>query len=462
MGRVMAGSENWITPMMQMKEELVPYLGKPPFYFWVSAASVKFFGASNLTARLPSFLAALLIMLMVRSYIRNFLSEELTLPALLLLFSTSFFFFLSGAAVIDMVLTATIFGAFLASAFYFRSLGANSPQQLYKYSLVMTFCVALGFLTKGPLIFVLFGLPIAATFAFIWCKQRPSNQALHAARNAVLRYPWVINIVLFLVVVTPWFLLAEQRNPGFIQYFFVNENFLRFVTRNYQDRYGSGHVYPYGSVWIALAVAFVPWTLVLPIKKWIVKQSPDISRKHNCWVTYALFSGLAPAIFFTFARQFSPLYVLPSLPGICIASAWYFSESGAFNSTLKKIAIGTIAIYLAVIVSCGFWISETRSTAPILRLASMHFSGRREITIGVPFGRFGNPFSLWFYRDLIEGASNLQFTELQYGNILNSKVDGILVQKSHRRGLEAQLQRAGFDKVLQTSSRGKWILFSRD
>lgn len=44
-----------------------------------------------------------------------------------------------------------------------------------------------------------------------------------------------------------WFAACELRNPGFLPYFFVNENFLRFITPDYGDAYGNGHVYPRGA-----------------------------------------------------------------------------------------------------------------------------------------------------------------------------------------------------------------------
>ena len=49
-GRIMAELNDWITPWFDYG---VPFWGKPPLAFWVTAASFKAFGVSEFTARLP-------------------------------------------------------------------------------------------------------------------------------------------------------------------------------------------------------------------------------------------------------------------------------------------------------------------------------------------------------------------------------------------------------------------------
>jgi len=48
-GRIMADLNDWITPWFDYG---VPFWGKPPLAFWVTAASFKAFGVSEFTARL--------------------------------------------------------------------------------------------------------------------------------------------------------------------------------------------------------------------------------------------------------------------------------------------------------------------------------------------------------------------------------------------------------------------------
>ena len=57
-GRIMAELNDWITPWFDYG---VPFWGKPPLSFWVTAASFKAFGVSEFTARLPHLAISLFI-----------------------------------------------------------------------------------------------------------------------------------------------------------------------------------------------------------------------------------------------------------------------------------------------------------------------------------------------------------------------------------------------------------------
>src|SRR6202158_6260157 len=56
--RKMAELNDWVTPWFDYG---VPYWGKPPLSFWVTAISFKLFGVNEFTARLPHLLISLAI-----------------------------------------------------------------------------------------------------------------------------------------------------------------------------------------------------------------------------------------------------------------------------------------------------------------------------------------------------------------------------------------------------------------
>jgi len=56
----------------------------------------------------------------------------------------------------------------------------------------------------------------------------------------------------------PWLWLVEQRNPGFAQFFFVHEQFARFLTRVHQRYEPDWFFVP------VLLAGFMPWTPLLP------------------------------------------------------------------------------------------------------------------------------------------------------------------------------------------------------
>jgi len=293
----MAESGDWVTPRLWLRGELVPYWGKPPLHFWLTAASFKAFGVSTWAARLPSFLTGLVTVALTGWVAARIWGATAGATAALILASTGLFYPCLGASIIDMTLTMGVAGALIAfaAALKLRSRG---------WGLAVFVFLALGFMTKGPVALVLAGFPVLLWLVF---TRRWGESA---------RVPWVAGAVLFLVLTVPWFIAAERATPGFLRYFFVNENFMRFFKHDYGDLYGAGHSYPYGTIWLALIACFLPWSLALAWGLW--RKAATLRR--DPWLIFALCWGLGPAILFTAGRQWLPAYLLPGLPGLALAT----------------------------------------------------------------------------------------------------------------------------------------------
>src|SRR5205085_1638205 len=63
-------------------------------------------------------------------------------------------------------------------------------------------------------------------------------------------FPWFSGILLMLALSVPWFIMAEHRTPGFLNYYFVGEHWKRFTHPHWKSLYGSAHRQPPGTVWI--------------------------------------------------------------------------------------------------------------------------------------------------------------------------------------------------------------------
>ncbi|MGB0393408.1 MAG: glycosyltransferase family 39 protein, partial [Flavobacteriaceae bacterium] len=58
-------------------------------------------------------------------------------------------------------------------------------------------------------------------------------------KRAFVTAPWVLGVLIFVGLCLPWYLMAEIRSPGFLDYFIVGEHFNRFFNSAWQgDRYG--------------------------------------------------------------------------------------------------------------------------------------------------------------------------------------------------------------------------------
>lgn len=305
-------SGDWVVPKVHIRGVIEPYLGKPPLHFWLTSGAFSVLGINEFAARLPSFLATLVAIASIM-----WLSTCISFAAAgnlasILLCSSLLFFFMAGASVVDVTLAGCTAISFAAAWRIFGERQSNALNNVLLFS-----GLALGFLTKGPISILLVGTPVGIWL--LYTKQL----------RAVLSIKWLLGIGCFLLITVPWFIAAEKQNPGFLQYFFINENFGRYLFRHYGDKYGTGHRYLFGSIWGMWVGAFLPWIVPVLIEVW--RQRKQFCER-QFWserpaLLFSLLWAISPCLIFTFAKQLHPAYVLPGIPGLAMFSALLLKES---------------------------------------------------------------------------------------------------------------------------------------
>lgn len=328
-------SGDWLTPRVWRSGELVPYFSKPPAVFWLTSLSYSLFGIDEWSARLPSAIAFFIIVFCVWYFAYRLYNKEIALLSALICSTSGVLFFYGGAACIDVILSMFITLSMLAFALLKSKDFQSIPLEYLFYA-----SLGLGFLTKGP---VAFAIPFIALFSwsilardFSWIK-----------KLSIVRF-----VIVSIIVISPWFIAQEFVNPGFVKYFFINENIKRFLYRDFNSRYGGAHVYPYGAIWLSLLVCILPWIFVfLPVAK---KLKRDFLVSHN-WNLFVLCWGLSPAILFTFAKSLHMAYALPAAAPLAIfmASCFYLQRdsqklSNVFNFTQK---LNVVLVLISLLVS---------------------------------------------------------------------------------------------------------------
>jgi 4-amino-4-deoxy-L-arabinose transferase-like glycosyltransferase len=334
--RNMADTGDWVTPRLWVDGDQVPFLGKPPLFFWTAALSIRLFGRNEFAVRLPSFLASAALLFLMFVVLSRYLGRSVAESAVLMTATSGIFFFLSGSVAVDMHLALCVAGALLA----YLAFALEPDERIQKrWSLLVFLLLAGGFMTKGPVALVLFGLPVLLWTAF---RKKWRLLAHHA---------WWTGIPLFALLVVPWFVLAEVRNPGFLHYFFVNENLLRFLRPEYGDLYGTGHPFPRGSAILMFVVAAIPWS---GIAIWRAATSRRALFKElmNDDVQVLLVLGFAaPVLFWCFARQLLLTYMAPMIPSLCTwVAVTRGSDEGAVRSG-NRIALGAVAVWIVALVA---------------------------------------------------------------------------------------------------------------
>ncbi|MDQ6158199.1 phospholipid carrier-dependent glycosyltransferase, partial [Pseudomonas aeruginosa] len=225
--RKMAELGDWITPWYDVG---VPFWGKPPLAFWLSAGGQLLLGANEFASRLPHWLLGVLVLWLVWDWQAREDRRQARI-ACVLLGSSALFFVASGAVMTDMALALALVLAM--RGFWLGLHGAEGIRR--REGWLMFLGLGLGLLAKGPLTLILAGLPIGLWTLLEW-RWRALWRGL----------PWIRGSLLMLLVAAPWYLLAELKTPGFLEYFLLGEHWQRFVTAGWDgDRYGNAHAYPY-------------------------------------------------------------------------------------------------------------------------------------------------------------------------------------------------------------------------
>ena len=238
---------DWVT----LHVDGIRYLEKAPLPYWLSAISLRVFGANAFAIHLPLALSVLALALLGFLWAHRAFGERAALyTALFTLTSTGVFLFTR--IFIPEVLLAVFFSAALYSALC--ALETAKPIYAYAFWLLM----ALAVLTKG-LIAIVFLL--GTLFFYTLVTKRPLARLRPAS-----------GILLFLLVAAPWHILAGLRNThganghGFFWFYFVNEHFLRFLGERLPRDYNK---LPAALYWTQHLAWLFPWSVFLPAAAWI-------------------------------------------------------------------------------------------------------------------------------------------------------------------------------------------------
>jgi len=321
MARKMLETQNWVTPQFDYG---VPFWGKPPLATWLSAGSYQMFGVNELSARIPSLILALIILVLVYSLGKFQRRADLGLVAATVLASSTLFFVAAGAVIMD---TALVAGITLAMVSFWRAM--NNGKRYWGYAFFVG--ISIGLLSKGPLTLLLVGIPIT-----VWTFWQ-SN-----IRTVLQRIPWFSGGLLMLALSLPWYILAELRTPGFLDYFIVGEHWKRFIVSGWQgDLYGSAHAKTRGTIWLYSIVAFLPWSFILPSLIWRKRSvlKPAVLREQS-WVVYLGLWAITPLLFFTFSGNILATYTLPSLIPLALlcAELYLLADNKQSKPGLKSVA----------------------------------------------------------------------------------------------------------------------------
>jgi 4-amino-4-deoxy-L-arabinose transferase-like glycosyltransferase len=394
--RLMVELNDWVTPWFTYE---VPFWGKPPLAFWISALSFKVFGINEFAARFPHWLAGMVVLWILWGMRPRSGSTGATY-AIALLLGSVMFFLASGMVMMDMAL---VVGTTLAMRGFWNGLhGDLARRGSERWLLFIGLGIAL--LAKGPVGVVLTGLPCG-----IWALVSGN------LRTIWRDLPWIRGVLLTLAIALPWYVIAELRSPGFLNYFIVGEHFHRFVSPGWEgDLYGTAHNYPYGTIWLFMMADVLPWTILFPIVAWQtrggradVASDKVVQSKSSAssilldatpasWRNYLLLWAFMPAVFFTMAGNIIWPYVMPGMPALALLVGGWLTTRTNQNLVRTNLAVG---LTITMVLAAGFNISMPfTGRSNDLAAKTLIQDYRSRDPKGLPLIYLGHrPFSAAFY-----------------------------------------------------------------
>lgn len=307
----------------------IKHFHKPPLFYWLTAASMRWFGPQEEAARLPCALAALAtIALTAWLAARPSMGCPHPWLAAASLATAPFFWEMGRIAVTDMLVTLWVLTS-LASAWQVLHHGFSFPR-----GMVFWAGIGLNFLTKGPvgpLIVALVLVPFMLRGGASWRAFRPLPGLLLAA-----------------LIGLPWYLLVAAENPGLIAYFLKFQTSDRVFTTVHQRG---------GPFWFYLPVllgGFLPWTA------WLVGAFRTAWRNARLPVAsgsnpdrFLLLWVLAPLLFFSAIGSKLPPYVLPLFPGLAILTVRHLPWKRGGRLLSPALVMALAALLALAQSSCG-------------------------------------------------------------------------------------------------------------
>lgn len=354
---------DWVTPHLNY----VVYFEKPPLMYWLTALSMRLFGAREWAARFWCGAFGLLTVLLIYRMGKDWKGRRVGVLAATLLAVSFGFFAMTQFLMLDMALTFwTTLAVFSGVRLSLDSPTAHRPAWAY----LMAFALAGGVLTKGLVALV---LPTAAVGLSL---------LVHRRWQTLKALPWARALTLFFALAAPWFVVVSTRNPVFPYFFFVHEHVLRYTT---------GVHHRAEPIWFFLPVLLIgglPWSLFLGriVRTWCHRRTAALRADPTATVLLS-WSALV-FVFFSLSHSKLVGYILPIFPTLAILAAYECEkalESPHPPAWFRRI-VGVQALLYALLCIAVLLLNVPEAVAriaelvdPLVRPLLFHLAGRTHL-----------------------------------------------------------------------------------
>jgi len=307
--RNMVSSGDWVTARL----DGVAYLEKAPLIYWAIAAAYKIFGASDWAARIPIAFSAMALAWLTTAFGIWAFGKRAGFYAGLCVSTCIGLFLFTRILIPDVTITATMTLTMWA---FLRAID-EEEQRPRLWAFLLAVSIGISLLLKS-----LIGLVFPAGAALVYLLL--TRELLNGRVWKRLRP--VSGLLIVLVIAVPWHVLATLRNPpyfdltfhsspgeyhGFLWFFFMNEQVLRFLNLRFPRDYDT---VPRVWFWLLHLVWLFPWSVYFPAVVKLGFKPVDRAGKTRllalCWTGFLL-------VFFSFSTT-QEYYSMPCYPALAL------------------------------------------------------------------------------------------------------------------------------------------------
>jgi len=314
--RSMFESGDWLIPRINS----LPFMHKPPLLHWLSSIFMELFGMHIWVLRLVPVLAATLMLVSLFLFVRKHISERVAQLTAIILGTNLLFFGSSEYINHDLLLASWITVSVLC--FVDFTISARKSILFLGY-----FAGAAAFLSKG-----LIGVLIPGMILLPWLLYTKQWKKIPSLLN-----PFAI--LLFILLVSPWLYAVQLKYPQFLHYFFIDQQFSRFSSKEFNNKQ------PWYFYLLILFVSYLPWIFASRFQS---IKTVFQNYKQSTLLALLIWWFISVTVFFSIPPSKLAGYILPAVPPLAIFLALVINQ--VIESDYKtKLQVWGLPIFIMLV-----------------------------------------------------------------------------------------------------------------
>ena len=211
--REMMRSGNWMEPFYNG----IKHFHKPPVTYWMTALGMEIFGVNGLGARFFAAVFSVLTLVFTRRTAYVLTGDKDRADASVLILASSILFL-----VVSRIVATDIYLTFFTVAALYYLFSQIYTAKEPKNAIMLALMLGLGFMTKGPIIFLFTLLPFFIVKIF-----RKDHRKVFSYKDIAA------GVLVFLAVSLPWYIYVVMKNDGLFDYFIFKQTVDRVATNTF-------------------------------------------------------------------------------------------------------------------------------------------------------------------------------------------------------------------------------------